>query len=197
MAKNEREHERDSAEGVTISDKRHSRDVDEELEEEAQAAVADEPSAAEVPAEAVSEEDARIAEQAPSTEPVGAPDLEGQPPVQEAERAVADSPEAAQLRMLFEAGIVGYLHGQLDLLLTFALIYLGRRPNPATGLVAADLGKAKLVIDLLDFIHANTQQELSEQDRAGLANLISGLKMEFAQAAREPSEGPAEGEGEA
>jgi hypothetical protein len=186
------EHERDEQREreVLISDKRHSRDLE--------AQPADEP--VDQPATDQPEPEVTAAPDSGKVVEFKAPDRDsaessagdtaaGQapPPETPAPQPPDDSPEAMQLRMLFEAGLPAYLHSQLQLILNFAMIYLGRHPNPATGLVSTDLDKARLAIDLFDFIVKRTQDELPEQDRAGLGNLISSLKMEYAQAA---SSGP-------
>jgi len=178
--KDERDEERERE--VLISDKRHSRDPD------AQApATSKDTSKPEQPAPAA--EPDKVVEFAPPARERAGRAASGSQPGQAAppESPVAppldDSPEAAQLRMLFEVGLPAYLHSQLQLILNFAMIYLGRHPNPATGLVSTDLDKARLAIDLFEFIVNRTQDELPEPDRAGLANLVGSLKMEFAQAA--------------
>jgi hypothetical protein len=169
------EREKRDKQDIVISDRRHARDLEAEAED--QEPVQEEPAAQE-PAEVVEfkppqrETEKPAAKKQAETPPA--------PPAHEAQ-IPDDSPEAAQLRMLFEAGLPAYLHSQLQLLLNFAMIYLGRQPNPATGLVSTDNDKARLAIDLFDFIITRTAEELPEQDRAGLTNLVAGLKMEYAQ----------------
>lgn len=182
------ERENQDKQDIVISDRRHARDL--AAEDEDQAPVKEEP-VAEEPPEVVEFKPQQRQAKAPAAEqPVTAPP---EPPAQEAQLP-DDSPEAAQLRMLFEAGLSAYLHSQLQLLLNFAMIYMGRQPNPATGLVSADNDKARLAIDLFDFIVTRTAEDLPEQDRAGLTNLVAGLKMEFAQtiksSAKPTDEGP-------
>lgn len=212
------ERDKEEKQGVTISDKRHTRDFSEEPEEETVQPVEDVPVAKAPEAlqvepteeQPVTPEPTGVVEfpsQEKRSDPVVAQEPADQDPAPVAEQHAGqepqtepladDSPEAQHVRLLFETGIVGYLHGQLDLLFTFALIYLGRRPNPATGLVAADLPKARLAIDTLAFIFDNTQQELPEQDRAGFLNLLNGLKMEYAQAGQGNSTTPSSDEGQA
>ncbi len=212
------ERDREEEQGVLISDKRHTRDLSEEQEEEtAQPAektpVAKAPEALQVepPVEQPATPEPSGVVEFPSQEKRSEPSAAQEPAEQDSapvagqqagpepptEPLADDSPEAQHMRLLFEAGIVGYLHGQLDLLFTFALIYLGRRPNPATGLVAIDPLKARLAIDTLAFIYDNTQQELPEQDRAGFLNLLNGLKMEYAQVGQGASTTPANDEGQA
>ncbi|MBN2080733.1 DUF1844 domain-containing protein [bacterium] len=191
----ERNHEREPEEGILISDKRHARD----LESEAEAA---NPEPAPPP-----EKPAATSPPQPPVEPAGQPEppaepvgevVDFQPPQRPAEPEEpgeselppldTESPEMLQLKMLFEMGLPGYLHGQLQLVLNFAVIYLGRQPNPATGLVSVDLDKARLAIDLFDFIIKNTRADLPESDYAGLLNVAKNLKMEYADVA---GQGPA------
>lgn len=184
MIADERERERDEEEQeVLISDKRHSRKLESTAEPEPEASVAQE----DPPADAV-----------PAPEPGEVVEFEPPPrdesaaAEQPADEAEPDSPEAASMRMLFEAGITPYLHGQLQLLLSFALIYLGRQPNPATGLVSTDLEQARLVIDLFLFIVDRTGKQMPPEDQQNLVSVASSLKMEYAQAAQN-APGPAPG----
>jgi hypothetical protein len=99
-----------------------------------------------------------------------------------------------QLKMIFGMGLDGYLQSQLGLLLNFAIISLGRAPNPATGLVSTELDKAKLAIDLLEFIYARIKSGLPEQAQAELTQITGDLKYSFMQAAAS-GPGPAPGDG--
>jgi hypothetical protein len=191
----EREDQRQSE--ILISDKRHSRDIDTAAEERAPTGAAEEAQAEKKPAPATTAGEAvgpAPAGRGTAEPPAGAP-----PPTATPEAAadqpppLEDFPEAAQLRVLFEAGLPAYLHSQLQLVLNFAMIYLGRQPNPANGLVSADLENARLAIDLFDFIVKRTQNDLPQQDRAGLANLVGSLKMEYAQVAQASAKPPAGG----
>lgn len=99
-----------------------------------------------------------------------------------------DDPAAAfemeQLRLLFGAGLTAYLRGQLGLLFNFALISLGRMPNPATGIVATDLEKARLSIDMFEFIVGRIQAELQGAERNEVLQLVAELKYSFMQLAQ-------------
>lgn len=173
-----REHSDEEPQEVLISDKRHSREIKDEPEQEREDAAAtseaevDSPPAEE-PGEVVEFESPKRREAA-ATEPP--------PPADTGE----DSPEAASMRMLFEAGVIPYLQGQLQLLLSFALIYLGRQPNPATGLVSTDLEQARLAIDLFVFIVERTGKHMPPEDRQNLSNVVASLRMEYAKAAPDP-----------
>jgi hypothetical protein len=183
---------------VVIQDKRHSRDL-EAQEEEAEAPA---------PAPAVDLRDNLDAE---ATRPFGeldskvldfpqaaalpvlpaddhsrfddfSPDdaeLEAPPPGS-AEDAAAQA-QAAQLRQVFGLGLSRYLQGQLELLLTFALIGLGRAPDPATGLVAQNLPQARLAIDVLEFLVQRLEPDLHPQDKLQLQQLITDLKYTYMQ----------------
>lgn len=176
MSADERDRERDEQEqqDIVISDKRHSREIREEREREESAVDREAEPAPEVSAEP------GVVEFEPPTKREEAVPAEEAPPVD----AEQESAQEASVRMLFEAGIIPYLHGQLQLLLSFALIYMGRQPNPATGLVSADLEQARLVVDLFLFIVERTDKHMPPEDRANLSNVAASLKMEYAQVAQ-------------
>ncbi len=92
--------------------------------------------------------------------------------------------EMEQLRLLFGGGLIVYLRSQIGLLFNFALISLGRMPNPATGIVAVDLDKAKLSIDMFEFIVTRIQAELNPTERNETLNLVAELKYTFMQQAQ-------------
>jgi hypothetical protein len=92
--------------------------------------------------------------------------------------------EMEQLRLLFGAGLSAYLRGQLGLLFNFAFISLGRMPNPATGIVAIDLEKAKTAIDVFEFLVTRIQAELQPAERTETLNAIAELKFMFMQQAQ-------------
>lgn len=92
--------------------------------------------------------------------------------------------EMEQLRLLFGGGLVTYLRSQIGLLFNFALIALGRMPNPATGIVAVDLDKSKMAIDTFEFIVTRIQAELNANERSEMLNLIAELKYTFMQQAQ-------------
>lgn len=177
MSADERNREQEEQElgEVVISDKRHSREIEDaaELEEGAEHREAEPaPETAAEPGGVVEFEPPRKREQPAPTEE--------RPPID----AEQESAQEASVRLLFEAGIIPYLHGQLQLLLSFALIYLGRQPNPATGLVSTDLEQARLVIDLFLFIVERTGQHMPTEDQINLSNVAASLKMEYAQVAQ-------------
>jgi hypothetical protein len=104
--------------------------------------------------------------------------------------------EREQLRQIISLGLVNYLKYQLTMVLNFALLSLGSAPDPATGLIAKDLPQAKLAIDVLEFMVARLQGEMSVAERQQMAQLVSDLKYSFMQAAAEgtPSVGGPQGE---
>jgi hypothetical protein len=179
-----REHEmpedEEHHEPAQIVDTRHPRDLDTETPAAEQA-----PEAPEVYAEPEPEDlDAKKYPQGAVTprEP-----LTVEPPVGAAEQPPEGAPseqesiEVAQIREVFGAGIVNYLLGHLNFLLNFAVIYLGRAPNPATGLVSPDLEKAKLAIDMLEFIYARVSKDLPAQERTGIERVLADLKLSYMQ----------------
>jgi hypothetical protein len=109
----------------------------------------------------------------------------------EEQLAAAQQAEMAYLMQVFQLGLPTYLRSQLGVLLNFALINLGRAPNPATGLVTADLDQAKLAIDMFEFILVKVQAQIDPRERAELAQLLSELKYTFMQAIGGPGVPPA------
>lgn len=185
MEPSDRERERDEKEDkdIIVSDMRHSREMD---EEEADSAAAEPPPTAK-------ETTASEEEVEPPVEPE--PEVKAETPAgveQEAEspkqpaapsQEKVEQAEMDQMRQVFAAGVTGYLSGQIGLLLNFALIALGRAPSPATGLISVELEKAKLAIDVLEFIFGKIKDELPAAERENVASLISDLKYAFMQAA--------------
>jgi len=178
---------------VVIEDLRHRRDVDDTEEAasapepehkhevlpispigEKQPPVYEEPE--EIPIVATGAEGAL--ENTPA-EPAG-DTIEGEHPYSEDEiRAI----EREQLRQIISLGLVNYLKYQLTMVLNFALLSLGSAADPVTGLVAKDLPQAKLAIDVLEFLVARLQGEMSVAERQQMAQLVSDLKYSFMQAA--------------
>lgn len=179
---------------IEVADLRHTR----ELAEPAEA-----PAAA--PAEPAKPEQSAPAAPAPTPEPPEDVEVETEVGMHEAGDAhaaheghdhatheheapggedAASAFEMEQLRLLFGAGLTAYLRGQLGLLFNFALISLGRMPNPATGIVAIDLEKAKIAIDVFEFLVTRIQGELQPTERTETLNLIAELKYIFMQQAQ-------------
>jgi hypothetical protein len=183
---------------VVIEDLRHRRNVDEidepaaepepEPEPEQHEALPLSPIGEKQPPEDVQPEEIPIVatgaegalENAPA-EP-GADPPEGEHPYSEDEiRAM----EREQLRQIISLGLVNYLKYQLTMVLNFALLNLGSAPDPVSGLVAKDLPQAKLAIDVLEFLVARLQGEMSVPERQQMAQLVADLKYSFMQAAAE------------
>ena len=91
--------------------------------------------------------------------------------------------EREQLRQIISLGLVNYLKYQLTMVLNFALLSLGSAPDPVSGLVTKDLPQAKLAIDVLEFMVARLQGEMSVAERQQMAQLVTDLKYNFMQAA--------------
>jgi hypothetical protein len=184
-----------------IEDKRHIRNVDDvdELEAEPAAepeaeAPAGEPAPSMV-AEAASPEpvpqqpapsqpqanEATVSAAEPPAEPMAAGEADAPEMPTEEELAQMQQAEYAYLMQLFQLGLHGYLRSQLGILLNFALISLGRAPNPSTGLVTADLDQAKLAIDSMEFIMLRVQASMQPQERAEMTQWLSDLKYTFMQ----------------
>jgi hypothetical protein len=185
----ERRREEEQEEYVIV-DKRHSRELEDD-DNAAEDTTAEQAQPEEVPPAApesdVADTGPEVVEFPASAETESA-DVEVPPePSPQVAETVGDdepmSPQEAQMKMLFEMGLTGYLHGQLELVVAFIEIYLGRRPNPATGLVTTDLEQARLGIDLLEFITSRAGQDLPAQTQQGLGQLVRDLKMIYAQTA--------------
>ena len=87
---------------------------------------------------------------------------------------------------LYEAGIEGFLQYNLGIILQLAYIYLGLIVNPATGLVARDLARAKLCIDVFEYLTERLKEHLPPQVRDELARLGKDLKLNFINVASSP-----------
>ena len=196
MTPNDREHNEEQKSGPVITDKRHARELD-AAEEPASAAAPEEPVApapapdseqpaaqAPVPEETASPEVVEFTRPAPAESSV--PEEEQAGPVENDNAGDEDAyaqAEMEHLKMLFGAGLVNYLRSQLGLLLNFALIGLGRAPNPATGLVSTELDKAKLAIDLLEYIAARLKGQLPAQEEQEITRILAELKYTYIQLA--------------
>jgi hypothetical protein len=202
---------------VVIEDLRHRRDVDDMDEPEPEAAAEPEPQHEVLPIAPIGHKQ-EAAEEALEELPVAATGAEGalennsaglqsgedsspeellhpegEHPYSEDEiRAM----EREQLRQIISLGLVNYLKYQLTMVLNFALLSLGSAPDPATGLVSKDLPQAKLAIDVLEFLVARLQGEMSVAERQQMAQLVSDLKYSFMQAAADgaPAAAPTQGE---
>ena len=187
MADKDKERDQEEQQGVVISDKRHSRN-----EDEVAAAPEDEKARAEPELEVVEPDAETQSGEAPAEEQPEVPAPPEQPQPDPAAEAPAEgmpqSAEMDQLKLIFDAGISSYLAGQISMFINFALIYLGRAPNPASGLVATDIKKAKMAIDTLEFVSNQINEELPEAEQQQLAGIVADLKYTFMQAA---SGGPA------
>lgn len=171
---------------IEIVDTRHSRDLEAPVPPEAEQAPAV-PELEIVPEPEPEDLDAKHYPE--GTMPPREEPEEGGEPSEEELRAAQEF-ELAQIRQVFGAGIVNYLVGHFNFLLNFAVIYLGRAPNPASGLVSPDLEKAKLAIDLLEFIYARIGKELPAQERGGVERVIADLKLGYMQALTESAPPP-------
>jgi hypothetical protein len=182
---------------IQVADLRHTRELAEPPE--APAAAPSEPAppekqaapapAVEPPADVEVETEVGMHEAAAATAEHGAHDHhagehEGHAHEGQGEEGAASAFEMEQLRLLFGGGLTAYLRGQLGLLFNFALISLGRMPNPATGIVAIDLDKAKTAIDVFEFLITRIQAELQPTERTETMNLIAELKYLFMQQAQ-------------
>lgn len=60
-----------------------------------------------------------------------------------------------------------------------ALVHLGEVPSPDTGTTEANLPLAKHSIDVLDMLHAKTQNCLDDQERKLLESILYELRLKF------------------
>jgi len=192
MAGNDKHRDQEERPHIIISDKRHSREEEEIPEapaEERPAAAETKPSTAEPELEVVEPEAAPAvpaADENPAASGTSdAPQaIRREPPEGgPVEEELQQSAEMEQLKLIFGAGITSYLAGQVSMIINFALIYLGRAANPATGLVAVDIKKAKASIDTLEFIANQIRSELPAEEQQQLAGIVADLKYTFMQAA--------------
>lgn len=176
---------------VIIEDKRHRGDEDEAAEPEAEAAP-EAPSVEAPPVVSVSPDHevwpqepdplATAQDIASDADSLSPEELAAMGELSEEQLNAAQQAEMAYLMQLFQLGQTGYLRSQLGVLLNFAMINLGRMPNPATGIVTADLEQAKTAIDVFEFILVKVQAQLDPRERAELTQLLSDMKYTFMQA---------------
>ncbi len=60
-----------------------------------------------------------------------------------------------------------------------AWMKLGLRPDPATGAIAADLGEAKVAIDLAAHLGGILEPELDGEDRRQVQNVVRDLRLNY------------------
>jgi hypothetical protein len=174
----EEQHAPEQGGDIEIADLRHSRELEE-------AAAAPAPPGAAPPGQPATQPAAATP---PAPEPGAAPEVEAEIGMPEEGRKTDAAPpggeaefEMEQLRMLFGGGLSAYLRSQLGLLFNFALIALGRMANPASGIVSVDVDKARLAIDVFEFLVAKLHPELSTEERTEMVNLLAELKYLFMQ----------------
>ncbi len=195
------EKEQEQPKKILINDSRHSRDGREASEPEPEVVaepVAVEPEVVEAPAEPVQPTEPAglppepiqfqqpqepVATQTPVDEPSSQPPPAGGQPGEE-EMTPQQAAEMEQIKLIFGAGIKTYLGGQLGIFVNFALVYLGRAPNPATGLVATNLEDARLAIDLLEVVVNGLKADFPEEEAANVANILNELKYTYMQASQ-------------
>lgn len=181
-----KESEQESKGEIIIHDLRHSRDEDGDEELEEQAATepetqdveeTPEPQGTAPPTETPAKEPTPATQQ---TQKTHTPTESGEP---ETPLPQGNPAEMEQLKLIFDAGLTNYLGGQLGILINFALISLGRAPNPATGLVATDMAHAKLAIDLLEVMARGLKDSFPKEEITHVNNVVGELKYTFLQAA--------------
>jgi len=95
---------------------------------------------------------------------------------------------------LFDIGIEGFIEYNLGMVLQFAWVYMGMAPSPSTGLIARDLERAKLCIDVFEFLAGKIKPMLPKEAQDELTRITKDMKLNFIQsaAAPEPVAAPAE-----
>jgi hypothetical protein len=72
----------------------------------------------------------------------------------------------------------------IDILNQGAWISLGLISDPATGQVEADLPQAKAAIDSVAFLASRVEQDLDDETRRELQNLVRDLQLNFVEQSR-------------
>jgi hypothetical protein len=91
---------------------------------------------------------------------------------------------------IFDLGIEGFLEYNLGMIYQFALVYLGLIANPTSGLIARDLERAKLCIDVFEFLSGKVKALLPKEAQDELGRVTKDLKMNFIQVAASPTPAP-------
>jgi len=73
---------------------------------------------------------------------------------------------------------IGILNGK-------AWEYLGLMMNPETKEVNQDLGKARISIDSVEFLFEKIKDELGEEEKVQLENLLANLQMNYVEKSKE------------
>ncbi len=106
---------------------------------------------------------------------------EEKPPRKDAEQTAE---KAAQT--IFDLGIEGFIQYNLGVVLQFAYVYMGLVVNPSTGLVAKDLERAKLSVDLFEILVDKIKGKIPPRDREELVRAVKDLKLNFINTASSP-----------
>ncbi len=61
---------------------------------------------------------------------------------------------------------------------------LGLHPDPITNTIAADLGEAKVAIDVVTYLSEQMESKLDEEDRRELHNLVRNLRLNYVEKSR-------------
>lgn len=122
----------------------------------------------------------------------------GKPATEPTRKEPADGEVAAEggAPNLFDIGIEGFIQYNLSVIAQFAYLYMGLVVNPSSGLLARDLTRAKLCIDVFEFLIDKIRELLPVQEREELNRFASDLKLNFINAASSPSPSPEKPQGE-
>ena len=95
---------------------------------------------------------------------------------------------------LFDIGIEGFIEYNLGMVLQFAWVYMGMAPSPSSGKIERDLERAKLCIDVFEFMAGKIKHLLPKEAQEELTRITKDMKLNFIQsaAAPEPEAAPAD-----
>ncbi len=81
----------------------------------------------------------------------------------------------------------------LEVLITQALMYMGAFPDPETGRAMVSLEHAKFHIDLLAVLEDKTKGNLTAEEAADLAQVLSQLRLQFVEISKAVAQAVAKG----
>ncbi|MGQ9525997.1 MAG: DUF1844 domain-containing protein [Armatimonadota bacterium] len=120
----------------------------------------------------------------------GASAAEGQQSGQDAQACEAEQMSEEERQRLLKDVLAPDLHvlimGMVERLADQAWMHMGIVANPATGVVAKDMARAKLAIDCAQALVDRVLPHIPEGVRRELRNLISNLQLNFVRRVVEP-----------
>jgi hypothetical protein len=89
--------------------------------------------------------------------------------------------ERKRLAEILAPDLYKLITGVVQSLADQAWMHMGIVANPATGLIAKDMAKAKLAIDCAQFLADKVSPHLDEEERREIRTLIANLQINFVQ----------------